>query len=137
MFGLTADMLVAAGAAGQSVTFYPMVVRNWRRHYCHFPLWVAALKIGFMSVSFVGLLVAGLPMAAVVVVVDIGSWAVLAVQRQTWGDGTNPRLKITKGGYWWCPDCLIRVPASAVTNNERHDERDGGCGERVMWETYP
>jgi hypothetical protein len=84
-------MLIAVGAAIQSVAFYPVVVRNWRRHYCHFPLWVAGVKLGAMLVSCVGLITAGLPIAAVVVVIDIGSWLVLAGQRLAWGDGEKTR----------------------------------------------
>jgi len=87
MFGLTPDMILATAAAGQSVVFYPMVVRNWRRHYCHFPLYISALKIAFLVGSFIGFVAAGLPMAAAVVVVDVGAWIVLAAQRQVWGDG--------------------------------------------------
>ena len=89
MFGITPDMILATAAAGQSVLFYPMVVRNWRRRYCHFPLWVSTMKMVFLAEAFVGFMAADLPMAAVVVVIDAGAWVVLAVQRQAFGDGSN------------------------------------------------
>ncbi len=33
---------------------------------------------------------------------------------------------------WWCADCAEGVDGSDVTFEERHDERVGGCGGRVV-----
>lgn len=38
-----------------------------------------------------------------------------------------------KGGYyWWCPQCSDEVPGEAVTYEEFHDTRSGGCGHQVV-----
>ena len=33
---------------------------------------------------------------------------------------------------WWCSICEIGVESIMVTNDERHDERGGGCGSSVI-----
>jgi hypothetical protein len=33
---------------------------------------------------------------------------------------------------WWCPYCLAGVLPEHVTSDERHDERNGGCGCAVV-----
>ena len=33
---------------------------------------------------------------------------------------------------WWCPTCKELVEPIRVTHDVRHDERYGGCGERVL-----
>lgn len=38
---------------------------------------------------------------------------------------------IPYGGPWICPTCRTRVPGEAVTFEETHDERCGGCGQPV------
>ena len=35
---------------------------------------------------------------------------------------------------WWCPTCDRTVPPLEVTNDVRHDERCGGCGNAVLEE---
>jgi hypothetical protein len=32
-----------------------------------------------------------------------------------------------KQGYWYCPECGVKVPPKDVTFFETHDERSGGC----------
>lgn len=91
MIDLTPDMVIAIAAAGQSVVFYPMVVRNWRRGYCHIPLPISVSKVWLLALSFVGLALADLPLAATVVAVDVVAWVVLAAQRWALGDGESQR----------------------------------------------
>ena len=38
----------------------------------------------------------------------------------------QPEGKRAQG--WWCPNCRTPVDPAAVTFDERHDERNGGCG---------
>jgi len=33
---------------------------------------------------------------------------------------------------WWCPTCEEWLEWDEVTYEETHDERIGGCGERVL-----
>jgi hypothetical protein len=32
---------------------------------------------------------------------------------------------------WWCPECQTEIDGIAVTYQERHDDRAGGCGQAV------
>jgi len=33
---------------------------------------------------------------------------------------------------WWCPNCKDYIPWHEVTFHELHDERCGGCGNKVL-----
>jgi hypothetical protein len=36
-------------------------------------------------------------------------------------------------GLWWCHTCDREVEPQHVTHEEEHDERAGGCGDRLEW----
>lgn len=39
--------------------------------------------------------------------------------------------EVRETSCWYCPHCELIIPPIKVTFDERHDERDGGCGLAV------
>lgn len=78
-----ADIILGIANCGLAIVFYPMVVRNWRRGYCHIPIMTSAPKTVLLGLALVGFLVADLPIAAAMCAIDFACWIILVGQRLT------------------------------------------------------
>ena len=53
-------------------------------------------------------------------------FAFIAARIRELRDG--PPDQASSSSVWWCEDCGKHIDGAEVTNQERHDERSGGCG---------
>jgi hypothetical protein len=140
-FATSPDAQAAFAQIGLASVFWPLAIRDWKRGYCHQPLFVSIPKVALLVVLADSLVRLSAPLAALVTIPDIICWLVLIGQRIVMGDGRrrgDPEdHREIAGGYWYCPECRMAIFPIDVTNDERHDPRYGGCGSCVIWETYP
>lgn len=83
---MTADQILAAASLGLALVFYPMVVRNQIRGYCHLPLMTSVPKTALLSLTFVGYCMAQLPLAAAMIGLDVLCWLIFVLQRIVLGN---------------------------------------------------
>ncbi len=89
------DIIIAVANLGLAAVFYPLVVRNQRRRYCHIPLTTSVPKALLLVLLCVGLVAANLPMAAAVCWLDIICWLILIGQRIRLGSGEHEGRPVT------------------------------------------
>lgn len=76
-----ADILLGIANLGLAMVFYPMVIRNASRGYCHIPYIVSVPKTLFLCFALAGFVVAELPLAAGMCFADVVCWIMLILQR--------------------------------------------------------
>jgi hypothetical protein len=75
------DLLIALCNAGLAVVFLPTVLRNIRRGSCGIPLTTSIPRTALIALLCGTYLWMGLVIAGAVLLIDIGCWLVLIMQR--------------------------------------------------------
>ena len=75
------DILIALCNVGLSLVFLPTVWHNLSRGHCGIPLYTSIPRTALISGLCVTYLYMGLVIAGAVLLIDIGCWLVLIIQR--------------------------------------------------------